>query len=135
MNWTNSGAFLPNWPPVANQMIWVGLLLVASIAGTGFVLAQIDLPPARISPLTTFLCTSEVAGECNAENATAELFGEENRVDVTLVGGGRVVSNIGIDCPTIARSTSTATACCTATQLPRPSCPSWSPPRPTRAAT
>jgi penicillin-binding protein 1A len=62
----------------------VGLLLVASIAGTGFVLAQIDLPPARISPLTTFVCTSEVVDECNAENATAELFGEANRVDVTL---------------------------------------------------
>jgi penicillin-binding protein 1A len=62
----------------------VGLLLVASIAGTGFVLAQIDLPPARISPLTTFVCTAEVTGECTAENATAELFGEENRVDVTL---------------------------------------------------
>ena len=62
----------------------IGLLLVASVAGTGFVLAQIDLPPARISPLTTFVCTSEVVGECNAENATAELFGEENRVDVTL---------------------------------------------------
>jgi penicillin-binding protein 1A len=62
----------------------VGLLLVASIAGTGFVLAQIDLPPARISPLTTFVCTAEVVTDCNAENATAELFGEENRVDVTL---------------------------------------------------
>lgn len=75
-------SFLWRW---RRGLFLVGLLVVASIAGTGFVLAQIDLPPARIQPLTTFVCTAEVAaGGCNAESATAELFGEENRVYVTL---------------------------------------------------
>jgi len=74
-------SFLWRW---RRGLFLVGLLLVAGVAGTGFVLAQIDLPPARFNPLTTFVCTAEVTGECNAETATAELFGEENRVDVTL---------------------------------------------------
>jgi penicillin-binding protein 1A len=64
----------------------VGLLLVASMAGTGFVLAQIELPPARIPQLTSFICTSEVTEpeSCSQDNATAVLYAEQNRVDVTL---------------------------------------------------
>lgn len=62
----------------------VGLLLVASLAGTGYVLAQIDLPPARFQAQTTFICTAEVVDGCNQQNATARLFGEQDRVDVRL---------------------------------------------------
>jgi penicillin-binding protein 1A len=64
----------------------VGLLLVASVAGTGFVLAQIELPPARIQQQTSFICTAEVTepGGCNQDTATARLYAEEDRVDVTL---------------------------------------------------
>jgi len=62
----------------------VGLLGVASLAGTGFVLAQIDLPPARFQAQTTFICTAEVVDDCNQANATARLSGEQDRVDVRL---------------------------------------------------
>jgi penicillin-binding protein 1A len=64
----------------------VGLLLVASLAGTGYVLAQIELPPPRIQQQTSFICTAEVSepGACNQDTATARLFAEEDRVDVTL---------------------------------------------------
>jgi penicillin-binding protein 1A len=64
----------------------VGLLLIATIAGTGFVLAQIELPPPRIQQQTSFICTAEVTepGSCDQDTATARLYAEEDRVDVTL---------------------------------------------------
>src|SRR5436853_626877 len=62
----------------------IGLVGVAGIAGTGFVLAQIDLPPEQFQAQTTFVCTAEVIDNCNQDNATARLFGEQDRVDVTL---------------------------------------------------
>jgi len=37
-------AFLPNWPPLANQMIWVGVLLVAGVAGGELVQRVLRLP-------------------------------------------------------------------------------------------
>jgi 1A family penicillin-binding protein len=62
------------------------LLLVAFVAGTGFVLAQIELPPARFQAQTTFICGADVTPEqgCNEDNAMARLYDEQDRVDVTL---------------------------------------------------
>jgi Kef-type K+ transport system membrane component KefB len=37
-------AFLPNWPPAANQMIWVGVLLVAGALGGELVQRLVRLP-------------------------------------------------------------------------------------------
>ena len=74
-------SFLWRW---RRGLFLVGLMLVAAIAGTGFVLAQIDLPPERFQAQTTFVCTAEVVDGCNQDNATARLFGEQDRVDVTL---------------------------------------------------
>jgi len=37
-------AFLPGWPPLANQMIWVGVVLVAGIAGGELVQRLLRLP-------------------------------------------------------------------------------------------
>jgi penicillin-binding protein 1A len=79
----NRRSFLWRW---RRGFFALGLLLVASMAGTGFVLAQIELPPARIPQLTSFICTSEVTEpeSCSQDNATAVLYSEQNRVDVTL---------------------------------------------------
>ena len=82
----------PAKPPARRSFLWrwrrglflVGLLVVAGIAGTGFVLAQIDLPPERFQAQTTFICTAEVVDNCNQDNATARLFGEQDRVNVPL---------------------------------------------------
>ncbi len=46
-------SFLWRW---RRGLFLVGLLLVAFVAGTGFVLAQIELPPARFQAQTTFIC-------------------------------------------------------------------------------
>ena len=58
----------PPVPSTKRSFLWrwrrglflVGLLLVAFVAGTGFVLAQIELPPARFQAQTTFICAAEV---------------------------------------------------------------------------
>jgi penicillin-binding protein 1A len=79
-------------PAPARSVLWrcrrglflAGLLVFGAIAGTGFVLAQIDLPPVRFQAQTTFICTAEVTDGCNQDNATARLFGEQDRVDVAL---------------------------------------------------
>ncbi|MBA2282940.1 MAG: transglycosylase domain-containing protein [Acidimicrobiia bacterium] len=83
---------VPPQPKKPRSFLWrwrrglflVGLLLVASLAGTGFVLAQIPLPPEEIVAQTTFICTFEVQADCNQDNATARLFGEQDRVNVRL---------------------------------------------------
>ena len=62
----------------------LGLLLVAGIAGVGFVLAQIELPPEQVQALTSFICTAEVPADCNESNAIARLHAEQDRVNVTL---------------------------------------------------
>jgi penicillin-binding protein 1A len=82
----------PPAPTKRRSILWrwrrglflVGLLVFAGIAGTGFVLAQIDLPPERFQAQTSFICTAEVLEDCNQDNATARLFGEQDRVDVVL---------------------------------------------------
>ena len=60
------------------------LLFVASVAGAGFVLAQVEVP--RPDPLlqSTFVCAADVVEGCGADNAMAKLSGEEDRVSVPL---------------------------------------------------
>ena len=62
----------------------VGLLLVAAVAGVGFSLAQIELPPERVQAQTSFICAANVTSDCNDSNAIASLHGEQDRVNVTL---------------------------------------------------
>jgi penicillin-binding protein 1A len=61
-----------------------GLLFVAGIAGLGYSLAQIELPPERIQAQTSFICAADVPANCNDSNAIASLHGEQDRVNVTL---------------------------------------------------
>ena len=60
------------------------LLFVGSIAGAGFVLAQVDVPDADPLLQSTFVCAADVAEACGADNAMAKLSGEEDRVSVPL---------------------------------------------------
>jgi penicillin-binding protein 1A len=62
----------------------VGLLLITGVAGVGYSLAQIELPPERIQAQTSFICAADVAENCNDSNAIASLHGEQDRVNVTL---------------------------------------------------
>jgi penicillin-binding protein 1A len=84
----------PPVPSTERSFLWrwrrglflVGLLLVAFVSGTGFVLAQIELPPARFQAQTTFICAADVTPDqgCTEDNAMARLYDEQDRVDVTL---------------------------------------------------
>jgi penicillin-binding protein 1A len=57
------------------------LLVVAALAGVWLVLSSIALPDADEQLAeTTFICTREVAQDCNEDSATAQLNGEENRI-------------------------------------------------------
>jgi membrane peptidoglycan carboxypeptidase len=57
------------------------LLAVAAMAGVWLVLSSIALPESNEQLLeTSFICTREVPEDCNEENSTAQLNGEENRV-------------------------------------------------------
>ncbi|HEY8059426.1 MAG TPA: hypothetical protein VID94_11770, partial [Acidimicrobiales bacterium] len=59
------------------------LVVIASLAGLGLVLSNIELPPQSQSLAeTSFICTREVTGRCGPDNAAAQLNGEENRVIV-----------------------------------------------------
>ncbi|MEY2423327.1 MAG: penicillin-binding protein [Acidimicrobiaceae bacterium] len=62
----------------------LGLLLVAGVAGLGYSLAQIKLPPERLQAQTSFICAADVSANCNDSNAIASLHGEQDRVNVTL---------------------------------------------------
>ena len=62
----------------------VGLLLVAAVAGLGFVLSQIKLPPEHVFEQTSFICAADVSTNCNANNAMASLHGDEDRENVAL---------------------------------------------------
>ncbi|MEY2434684.1 MAG: penicillin-binding protein [Acidimicrobiaceae bacterium] len=62
----------------------IGLLFVAAVAGIGYSLAQIELPPERIQAQTSFICASDVTSNCNDSNAIASLHGEQDRVNVAL---------------------------------------------------
>ena len=61
-----------------------GLLFVAAIAGVGYSLAQIELPPERIQAQTSFICAANVTSHCDDSNAIASLHGEQDRVNVTF---------------------------------------------------
>jgi penicillin-binding protein 1A len=54
------------------------------VAGAGYSLAQIELPPERIQAQTSFICAADVTTNCNDSNAIASLHGEQDRVNVTL---------------------------------------------------
>jgi len=62
----------------------VGLLFVAGVAGVGYSIAQIKLPPERIQAQTSFICAADVTSNCNDSNSIASLHGEQDRVNVTL---------------------------------------------------
>ena len=59
------------------------LVVIASLAGLGLVLSNIELPPqSQGLAESSFICTREVTGRCGPDNAAAQLNGEENRVIV-----------------------------------------------------
>src|SRR3954462_5717887 len=60
-----------------------GLLFTALVAGVGYSLAQIELPPQRIQAQTSFICSADVTRNCNDSNAISSLPGEPERVNVT----------------------------------------------------
>ena len=65
-------------------MFGLALLLVASVAGAGFVLAQVDLPAEDPLLQSSFVCASNVTEGCGPDNAIAKLAGEQDRVSVPL---------------------------------------------------
>src|SRR4051794_6247623 len=62
----------------------VGLVLVAALAGVGFVISQIKLPPERVQAQTSFICAADVTKDCSASNAMASLHGDQDRENVRL---------------------------------------------------
>ncbi len=62
----------------------LGLLLVAAVAGLGYVVSQVTLPPERIQAQTSFICAADVTTNCTADNAIASLHGDQDRQNVTL---------------------------------------------------
>ncbi len=62
----------------------VALLLVAGVAGAGFVLAQVDIPKEEPLLQSTFVCAADVVDQCGPDNAIAKLAGVEDRVSVPL---------------------------------------------------
>jgi membrane peptidoglycan carboxypeptidase len=62
----------------------LGLVFVLSIAGVGYLFAQVPLPDAEPPLLqTTFMCSAEVSSGCNGDNSIAQLSGGVDRVSVT----------------------------------------------------
>src|SRR3954469_8339995 len=74
-------SFLWRW---RRGLFLIGLLIVAGVAGVGYSIAQIKLPPERIQAQTSFICAADVPANCNDSNAIATLHGEQDRVNVTL---------------------------------------------------
>ncbi|MGK2928753.1 MAG: transglycosylase domain-containing protein [Acidimicrobiales bacterium] len=62
----------------------VALFLVASVAGAGFVVAQVELPDEDPLLQSTFVCASDVTEGCSPNNAIAKLAGEEDRVSLPI---------------------------------------------------
>ena len=59
------------------------VLLVAAVGGLWMALNTIDLPPAKRSMQTTFVCAMDVpSGECDFTNSMAHLSAAEDRVNV-----------------------------------------------------
>ncbi|QGG96878.1 transglycosylase domain-containing protein [Actinomarinicola tropica] len=61
-----------------------GLLLVAGLAGAGWVVAQVPLPPAEPLVQTSYVCAADVAEGCGPDNSIAQLSGSENRISLEL---------------------------------------------------
>ena len=61
----------------------VALIGVASVAGAGWVLSQVELPPEEILVQTSYVCAADVTDECGPDNAIAALSGGEDRISVT----------------------------------------------------
>jgi penicillin-binding protein 1A len=72
--------FLWRWRRV---FFTLGLLLVAGIAGIVYVFSQVPLPD-KVPPLrqTSFICAADVSNGCNADNAMAQLRGDQDRIEV-----------------------------------------------------
>jgi penicillin-binding protein 1A len=62
----------------------LALLGIAGVAAGAYMLAQIELPPEEFQAQTTFVCAADVQEGCNQDNSLVRLFGEQDRVDVTL---------------------------------------------------
>jgi len=62
----------------------LGLLFVAGIAGVGYVVAHVELPPERIQAQTSVICGADVAANCTADTAIATMHGEQDRQNVRL---------------------------------------------------
>ncbi len=63
----------------------LGLVFFLSIAGVGYLFAQVPLPDAEPPLLqTTFICASDVTSGCNADNSIAQLSGGVDRVNVSF---------------------------------------------------
>jgi penicillin-binding protein 1A len=74
-------SFLWRW---RRAFFLVGLLLIAGVAGLGFALAQIELPPERINAQTSYICAADVQSSCTEQNALAKLAGDQDRTNVLL---------------------------------------------------
>ncbi|MEO7556435.1 MAG: transglycosylase domain-containing protein [Acidimicrobiales bacterium] len=61
-----------------------GLLLVAAVAGVGYALSRIPLPPERINAQTTYICAADVPRGCTEQNSLAKLAGDQDRTNVRL---------------------------------------------------
>ncbi|HEX9992151.1 MAG TPA: PBP1A family penicillin-binding protein [Acidimicrobiales bacterium] len=62
----------------------LALLGIAGVAGAGYVLSSIPLPPERTPEQTSFICGADVSSGCGPANAIAELHAEQDRVLVDL---------------------------------------------------
>ncbi len=62
----------------------IGLMVVASSAGVGYILSNIELPPEQVQAQTSFICAADVPAECNESNAISRLHAEQDRVSVRL---------------------------------------------------
>jgi penicillin-binding protein 1A len=62
----------------------IGLLLLAALAGAGYIVSRIQLPPARVLAQTSFVCAADVVTGCDANNALWAAHAEQDRVDVPL---------------------------------------------------
>ncbi|MGI8663027.1 MAG: transglycosylase domain-containing protein [Acidimicrobiales bacterium] len=74
-------SFLWRW---RRALFLAGLLLVAGVAGLGYALAQIELPPERINAQTSYICAGDVRSNCTEQNALAKLAGDQDRTNVRL---------------------------------------------------
>lgn len=61
-----------------------GLLVVAGVAGAGWVVGQVPLPPADPLVQTSYICAGHVTDGCGPDTAMAALSGTENRTSVAL---------------------------------------------------